>query len=173
MGGWIRYIPPMQQALPGQIENIASSMAPGGLIVVGTYPRLFSTTKARYISTYGGACVLGQTLGGVVTAGISYRSAKAIDGATDLGDQAITNAVNKAQRYLAANHSSVRVVVTKTVDSEFHGHRLCDGGTWYLNGVVFASQTSTHTLRLSFHPNAHGGQAAYGRAFRTAIAAAR
>ncbi len=165
-------IPPFQRALPGQIENIASNMAPGGLIVVGTYPRLFSTNILRYYSTRGEACVLGTTLGGAVAAGISYNSAQAIDKAADLGDQAITNAVNKAQRYLTANHSTVRVVVTKTVDSEFHGHRLCDGGTWYLNGVVFASETSTKHLRLSFHPNANGGQAAYGRAFRTAIAAA-
>ena len=158
--------------------DIADRMAPGGEIVVAGYPRLFGESRIHYhifktahYPFVGLGCQVGVAHGvkGLVSdpLWVSYTDATWIDSIADQGDQIIANQVAAANQTLQADHVAVKVVMAQNVDHQFHGHRLCDSGTPYLNGVILHGDRTNPDQR-SFHPN-QGGQDVYARAVKAAL----
>lgn len=136
------------------------------------YPRLFGTNPLYYNFSVRGAqlaCAVG--VAGALNAGdviyISYSDATWIDSVVDQGDQIISDQIGRANAALKRGGYTQTVVMAKRVDSEFHGHRLCDAGSSHINGIKFRS-FNTNPEQTSFHPN-ESGQADYARAVETAL----
>lgn len=152
------------KSLSAVYVDIAERMAPGGTLVVAGYPRLFGTNQFSYGTNQ--LCTVGAPFH-LDSLSITYADAKWIDSVTDQGDQIISDQIDRANAQLKLNHSTQTVVMAKTVDSKFHGHRLCDSGTSHINGAIFAL-TGSYPEQISFHPNANG-QADYAAAVEAAL----
>ena len=163
------------QNLPSQLvpiyEAIASRLMTGGTLIVSGYPSFFGRSKKYYTEVpYANTdpnifgCAVGAVAKkgpiGADPIGISYQDAQWIDSIEDQGDQIIDNAVSTADSF--AETFGVHVVYAPA-DPAFHGHRLCDSGSSYLNGALFKG-VKTSPIDQSFHPNI-AGQQAYSEAF--------
>ena len=158
--------------------DIADRMAPGGEIVVAGYPRLFGESRKYYgifksinYPFVGLGCRVGVAHAGKGAISdplwVTYTDATWIDSIVDQGDQIIANQVAAANEKLQAAGVTVKVVMAKNVDQQFHGHRLCDSNTPFLNGVILHGDLTKPDQR-SFHPNMDG-QNAYARAIKATL----
>jgi Tol biopolymer transport system component len=148
-------------------EEIARRLAPGGKVVVASYPRLFGKEFTPYdYSPTGQVCQVGQALGfdaNIASSDVNWLNAKG----NDL-NATISAEVAKAQADLAAAGVKTKVQfvnVDAGASSLFQSHRICDTGAPFFHALEFTGN-SIRTLKpqpWSFHPN-DDGQAAYGSA---------
>jgi hypothetical protein len=98
---------------------------------------------------------------------VSLNDVKYLGNVTDRGDQIISDQVAAANATLASEGSATRVIMTTTLDANFHQHRLCDNSSSYFNALIFHGTHQSPDQR-SFHPN-HSGQRAYAKAVLAAL----
>lgn len=117
-------------------------VAPAAEVYLAGYPQFFGD--------FTGICQLGvaPTEGGPRPVHVSKKDA--------LWMNSVVRELNKQQR-IAVRGAKAAGLDAKFVnaDAQFAGHRLCDTGTAYLNGIVNVE----YELMGSLHPNAHGERA--------------
>ena len=112
--------------------DIASRLAPHGILAVAGYPQLFSTNAKRY-STLNSldAMTPSCSLGNDIT--MTKANALWIDSLAVQGNKAISGQVDAANARLAHVRPDVRVVMAP-YDVSFAQHRVCDKDSW-INGL--------------------------------------
>jgi hypothetical protein len=137
--------------------DIAKRIMPGGELIVAGYPQLFGYNVIRELNG-SGTCQLG-TAGGTFIYNVSSLDMEWMNKEGEQLNDAISHAVDAAQ----AKIPQVTIVFAPVSD-RFAGHRLCDYGKSWINGVEFAGISPKQT---SLHPN-EAGQWAYAAAIQAA-----
>jgi hypothetical protein len=135
--------------------DIASRLAPHGILAVTGYPQLFSTNAKRYSTLNSQAAPPSCLLGNLIT--MTKANALWIDSLAVQGNKAISGQVDAANARLAQVRPDVRVVMAP-YDVSFAQHRVCDKDSW-INGLRISYPDFRHRgifYQTSFHPDRHG-----------------
>lgn len=135
--------------------DIASRLAPHGILAVAGYPQLFSTNAKRYSTVNSSAAPPSCVLGNLIT--MTKANALWIDSLSVQGNKALAGQVDLANARLAHVRPDVRVVMAP-YDVSFAQHRVCDKDSW-INGLRISYPDFWRGgifYQTSFHPDRQG-----------------
>lgn len=143
--------------------DIASRLAPHGILAVAGYPQLFSTNAKQYSTLNSPGFVTPSCLlGNQIT--MTKANALWIDSLAVQGNEAISGQVDAANARLAHVRPDVRVVMAP-YDVSFAQHRVCDKDSW-INGLRISYPDFWRGgifYQTSFHPDRQGQAAIANR----------